>query len=395
MKTLVACRACGYPTLEPYADLGVQPLANALVSSNDRGRPLPEERYPLVLAHCPNCWLSQLTIVVDPDILYRTYHYVSGASAQWVKHCEDLAGLLPCKKQFIVEIASNDGTLLRRLKDRGASVLGVEPAMNLVAKYPPDLPYLPDYFTDKTARWIKTRYGHADAIVAQNVIGHVDNIRGFLKAIQIVLNRQRGMAILEAPYLYAMLSKQEFPQVYHEHLSYWSLTPLLTVARSVGLEVTSVKPVNVHGGSMRYYLRHAGQAVDYTVGRLLEHEADMQEMPQLRESFDVPGSLASFEAALEKYRGKKVWGYGASAKSTVLLNAAKNSDIISAVMDDHPGKQGKYVPGVHIPIIPPQDLSEVDALVILAWNWEDAITARAEVAGFTGTFLVPFSKEVA
>lgn len=387
MRTLVACRACQYAPLDPYCDLGEQPLANAFVSDPSK----PEGRYPLALAHCPNCWLSQLTVVVDADTLYRNYHYVSGVSPAWVSHCEHLVSTLRCKKQFVVEIASNDGTLLRLLKDQGASVLGVEPAMNLVAKYPSDLPYLPDFFTDQTARWIKTRYGHPDIVIGQNVMGHVDDIRGFLTAIRITL-KQNGMAVLEAPYLYKMLATGEFPQVYHEHLSYWSLVPLQRLARSVGLDVTSVRPINVHGGSMRYYLRHNGHQPDATVPRLAEHERDMQAMPGLREWFDPRPKIEKLEADLEQYRGKQIWGYGASAKSTVLLNAIKNADVLGGIVDDYAGKQGRYQPGTHLPILPPQDLSHLDALLVTAWNWAEAIQVQAKRQGFSGTYLYPFGE---
>jgi hypothetical protein len=131
--------------------------------------------------------------------------------------------------------------------------------------------------------------------------------------------------------------------------------------------------------------------VDYTVPRLLKHEAEMQQTPGLLAGFAPKESLDSFEATLEKYRGKVVWGYGASAKSTVLLNAARNAEIITAIVDDHTGKQGMLMPGVRTPIVPPQDLAHVDALVVLAWNWEKAICAKAEAAGFQGTYLIPFA----
>ncbi len=402
MRTLVACRACQHPKLEVYCDLGEQPLANAFVVPHDTGK--PEARYPLALAHCPACWLSQLTVVIEPDQLYRNYHYVSGASPAWRDHCDALAATIPPRRSrlmgeavtptFVVEVASNDGTLLRLLKDRGVSVLGVEPAMNLTAAYPPDLQYLSDYFTDKTARWIKTRYGHADVVIAQNVMGHVDDAKGLLYAIKKLLRPKRGYAILEMPYLYAMLQRQEFPQVYHEHLSYWSLLPLQRLAHTAGLSVFDVKPLpHIHGGSMRYYLEHAGASHDgrKTVDRLAQHEREIQEIPDLIASFNPRGKVGEVEAELERYRGKTVWGYGASAKGTVLLNSITNADVVQRVVDDHVGKQGLLVPGVRTPIVKPQEMGHVDVVLVLAWNWADAIKQRAEALGFKGTYLIPFA----
>ena len=335
-----------------------------------------------MLTHCRQCWLSQLTVAVDPVQLYRDYHYISGMSTEWVQHCDRLVDELALKKRFVVEIASNDGTLLRRMKDAGASVLGVEPAANLTRHYPPSLPYLPDFFTQSTAGWITTRYGHADVVVAQNVIGHVDDIRGFLYAVGRILNKRRGLAILEAPYLYRMLATQEFPQIYHEHLSYWSLSPLRRLAKDVGLEVIAVKPLDVHGGSMRYYLRHDGSLPHRSVEDLTFMEAQLQSDPTLYTAFTPQKQIAEIEAALERHRGKVVWGYGASAKGTVLLNTLKNADIIQCVVDDYTGKRGRYIPGVHIPIVAPQDLSHVDVVVVLAWNWSRAIEVKAETQGF-------------
>ena len=386
MTTLVACRACGHPSLEPYCDLGMQPLANAFLSDLTK----PEETYPLTLAHCPACFLSQLTVVVDPDLLYRDYAYVSGASPSWVAHCDALVQSMGVKGKTVVEVASNDGTLLTRLANAGATAIGVDPATNLTRQYPDGVHVIPDYFTDKTARWIKTRYGHADYVIAQNVIGHVDDIKGFLYAVKTVL-KQTGTAILEAPYLYQMLQREEFPQVYHEHLSYWSVLPLYRVACAAGLVLVAVRPLDVHGGSMRYYLRHHLRGMpDDTVHAVGAQEQEMQRMDGVPTAFDPHPRIQRLTQQLESSRGKTVWGYGASAKATVLLNTLPNASLIAKIIDDHEGKQGKYMPGVHTPIVPPQDLSGVDVLVVLAWNWVEAITAKAEALGFKGQYLIPF-----
>ena len=409
MKTLVACRACGYPSLEPYCDLGEQPLANAFLTKEELKK--PEAKYPLVLAHCPRCFLSQLTVAVNPETLYREYHYASGHSPQWVQHCHDLVRSVTLKKRIAVEIASNDGTLLKMLHEQGATAIGVEPATNLTRKYRADLKYLPEFFTEKTARWIKTRYGKADVIVAQNVIGHVDDIRGFLYAIKILLNPQRGFAVLEAPYLYAMLQRMEYPQVYHEHLSYWSLLPLQRLAEEVGLMVKMVRPFpHIHGGTMRYYLqtvekkatyrsvntrgmkvtRDIGKA-DPSVPRLMRHELEMQGMPGVPHAFDPTDRIQALQEELERYRGLTVWGYGATAKSTVLMNAISNANVVEAIVDDYPGKQGLYQPGTHIPIVEPMNMKDVYAMLVTAWNWGDAVKQRAETLGFKGTILNPFA----
>lgn len=387
------CRVCQSARLETYLDLGVQPLANAFRKPED---PTPELTAPLVLARCLDCGLSQLKHVVDRDVLYRHYLYASGHSAGWWQHCRDLADEIAALQRdaVVCDIAANDGTFLKICRNRGLSGYGVDPALDINSG---SVPMIRDYWHLGLAVECRFFPGPVDVVVAQNVLGHVDDVQDFLSGIATVL-KESGVAIIECPHLIPLLENGAFDTVYHEHLSYWSLSPLITAAGLAGLAVFDVKMFpDLHGGTCRYYLSHdLGLPCSENVWALREREAATL----------TPGAYADFGRIVKHTLGRlsrvlrehaPIYAYGASAKSTVLLNALKAADPewcscnITAVFDDTPGKQGMWTPGLGLPILAPfDDMSQVGALLITAENWAPQILEKVRARGFTGTVIRPW-----
>ncbi len=371
------CRACGADNLEPYLDLGAQPLANAYRDPNDKS---PETSYPLEVLLCPVCGLSQLSIVVPPEILYKDYAYASGASEGWKRHCQELAqDVLQGREgaQFIIDIGSNDGTLLDAF--HGHRTLGVDPT-----SAPPDLAA---YWTASLGAQFQ-----ADIVTATNVFGHVADPLDFLKGVQAAL-KPDGLCIIECPHIIPLLERTAFDTIYHEHVSYWALGPLELIATAAGLTVTDVVAQEVHGGTMRYYLRHRGSESRPRVRWLLKAEREFG-LTHIAAYEDFARRVQQVRARLAQLlnltAGKTLWAYGASAKGNTLLNSLrKRVKLPAAIVDDTPLKQGKLTPGTRIPIVPPQDLSAIDVVLLLAWNWASEIRQRARAAGFRGRFLCP------
>lgn len=381
------CRVCDGTDLVIYCDLGVQPLANAFLHREDVG--LPEFTAPLRVQLCKTCGLSQLTHVVSPVRLYSRYLYVSGVSKGWTDHCENLAKEHLEHTRFVVDIAANDGSLLVPFWKRGLWVLGIEPAENITPVAP--VPMLHEFWSSDLARQILAKDGPADLITATNVFGHVDDARDFLLGIAVLLN-ERGTAIIECPHIAPLLNMTAFDTIYHEHVSYWSLGPLQRLAREVGLEVYAIKPLSLHGGTFRYSLCHTGmKAIRQSVWDLVDHEAlwALRE-PAIYEDFQH--SVGDIVRELRQADLASASGIGASAKGNVLLNTAALD--LQVIYDDSETKQGLFTPGRHIPVRRPTDLSGVDRLVLLSWNWSRNLKDRAHALGFKGKFLTPIPTPV-
>jgi len=379
------CRVCGVGKLIQYLDLGVQPLANAFLHREDLG--LPEFEAPLRVQLCEVCGLSQLTHTVSPERLYSHYVFFSGVSKSWQAHCERLADdvLQWYDTPFVVDIASNDGSLLVPFKQRGAKVLGVEPAQNITQTVL--VPTLPKFWNSDTAREIRDANGAADIITATNVFGHVDDAHDFLVGVALLLAKD-GTAVIECPHILSLLWLNAFDTIYHEHLSYWSLFPLQTLAHQVGLRVFDVRPQAIHGGTMRYYLCHDGRRlVRPTVQHLLSRELEVGAHtiePYLEFQATVRQLIEDLREALAE---RDVFGFGASAKGNTLLNTVGAT--LPAIFDDTPSKQGLFTPGRHIPVEKPVSLASVPKLVLLSWNWAAEMKKRAKALGFHGEVLTP------
>ena len=383
MNTLFAtkshCRVCGEPLGESYLHLGDQPLANALLASPKDA----ELTAPLAVVLCKSCGLSQLTVTVDPTILYGNYPFRSGTTAAWRDHCAILAR--QCGEGgFVVDIAANDGTQLQPFAEAGWNVLGVEPSD---VEPTTAIPYVREFFSQAVADSIVSQYGRANVIIAQNVLGHVDDPVGFLKAAASMLAPE-GKIVVEVPNVADLIGQGAFDTIYHEHLNYWSVHSLIGAARRAGLKLQGMERLEVHGGSRRYWLTHRGSEVGF------EDVQQVDERPYLQFARSTNAKLTRIAEQLDQLEGKRIWAFGASAKSTVMLNALKargNTVWPEIILDDTRAKQGRYSPGLHLPVRPASTLrmlTQPNVLWLTSWNWIDSLKGRARELGYEGKFLV-------
>jgi C-methyltransferase-like protein/putative zinc binding protein/methyltransferase family protein len=387
-RKLKNCRLCGGSDLDTFLSLGNQPLANSLLEAHELK--LPEYTAPLELCRCLICGHVQLTHTVPPEIMFANYRYKSGVNAAWHRHCEELADRCATQRGFVVDIASNDGTLLEYFAKQGWKVLGIEPAENLAHS----LPVVRDYWSTSFAISLRKTYGPADLIIAQNVFGHVDDPLDFLMGVQVML-AEDGQCIIEVPSLMELFRNTAFDTIYHEHLSYWSLDAVTLIAKMAQLVVTDVELLRVHGGSLRVTLKRNGTGTPavfkmlFEENKLLKSKRTFKNFPKI-----VNGLLTELDMLLRQYKkdGQVVGAYAASAKGATLLNLLSliGTPLPAYVLDDNPLKQNMYMPGSHVPIFSPLLIGEVDIMMLLAWNWADELKARLRAIGFEGKFLIPF-----
>jgi C-methyltransferase C-terminal domain/Putative zinc binding domain/Methyltransferase domain len=397
------CRVCGGEELVPFLDLGLMPLVNRYL--NPAAAIQDEPRFPLEIRFCRSCSLSQLSVVVDPKILYSEYDYHSSVSRTFQHHCGEMAASLKCdlslaSRDLVVEIASNDGCLVSKFQKLGCKVLGVEPAANL-ARLANDAgnPTLQEFWSQAVADRIRKEHGPARLVVATNVVAHVDDLHGFIRAVAFLI-QPAGAFVFEVPYMVNFMNRAEFDTAYHEHLSYFLLRPLKRALEENGLALVNAQEFEIHGGSIRVTARPAesGAVPSDTVQRLLGWEEELglhEEASYLRFASHVAmlkEELTTFVHAL-KARGKKLAAYGASAKGNVLLNyCGIGKDMLEYVVDDTPAKQGKLYPGNHLPIVSRDRLnaSPPDYLLLLAWNFVDEMVQNtAEYRARGGRYIVP------
>jgi SAM-dependent methyltransferase len=377
-----ACRHCGSILEHSVIDLGHQPPSNAYLRPEQLG--LPEVTYPLQVFVCSNCWLVQLPSHAAAEELFTPeYAYFSSTSTTWCAHAEQfVAGVVERLRldsnSQVVELASNDGYLLQFVQKRGIPCLGIEPThATAEAARAKGINTIEQFFSLALASKLEA----ADLVVANNVLAHVPDINDFASGIAKLL-KPNGQASIEFPHLLRLLSGNQFDTIYHEHYSYLSLRVVCRIFEAVGLKVVDVEELPTHGGSLRVWLAHQG-AVESTaaVSSVLAAEA----AAGLESLNTYQGFQKSAEAAKHdllnfllqaKNKGQKVYGYGAAAKGNTMLNyAGIKSDLLTAVADSAPSKQGKLLPGSHIPIITPQELIHFhpDIILILPWNLANEI----------------------
>jgi hypothetical protein len=402
-QTITACRACAGTTLQPVLDLGSTPLANALLTETDLGR--PEAGYPLVLVFCADCSLLQITETVPPEILFREYVYFSSFSDTMVRHAAAIAERLTGERQLgadslVIEVASNDGYLLQHYKRLGVPVLGIEPARN-IAKVAEDkgIPTRCDFFGQDLATLLTAEGFRADIIHGNNVMAHVADLPGFVAGLTTLLNDD-GLAVLEFPYVKDMLDHVEFDTIYHEHLCYFSLTALDALFRRMGLRVVDVERLPIHGGSLRLFATPADGPIQASpsVQALLDEErgwgvATATAYEDFGRRVYALGESLRRTLSEWKANGKRLVAYGASAKGSTLLNVfGIGGDLLDYVVDRSTVKQGRYTPGTHLPIRSPEVLlsDRPDAVLLLTWNFADEILSQqAAYRRQGGTFIVP------
>lgn len=400
------CRACGSSRLRVFLNLGETPLANAYPRPAELERAdFREPRYPLRVALCTRCSLVQLTDTVPPEQLFSEYLYFSSYSTTMLEHARALADELVAARHLnlrnlVVEVASNDGYLLQWYTRYGVRVLGIEPARNVAAiAEGRGIRTRCAFFGAELARTLVAEGERADVLHAHNVLAHVADLPGFVEGVATLL-APAGEAVIEVPYIHDLLDTVSFDTIYHEHLCYFSLTALDSLFSAHGLRIVDVVRDPIHGGSLRLYIEPmlSGTTPRGRVQRLLDEERAWGVLD--------PETYASFGARTERLRqdladllrrlraeGKRVAAYGAAAKGTTLLTAAGiGRDLVSFVVDRSPHKQGRLMPGSHIPIFSPERLLEEqpDYVLLLTWNFADEIMAQqAEYRARGGRFILP------
>ena len=399
---LTACRSCGHDDVVPVLDLGRTPLANSLLTPEQLGR--PEPTYPLAIAFCTGCSLVQLTHAIPPEAMFSDYLYLSSYSDTVADNAEDIVRRVLAERplgpdHLAVEVASNDGYLLRHYVAAGVPVLGIDPAASIAAVAESrGVPTLVSYFGIDLARQLRDEGRRADVLHANNVMAHVPDINGFIAGIAHLL-ADDGVAILESPYLGDLVEHLEFDTIYHEHVFYYSLTAIDALLGRHGLEVQDCERIPIHGGTLRLFAGHAGaRPTSPAVAELraAEATAGMATLAYYTGFAARVGELAGQLRALLsslKEEGARIAGYGAAAKGATLLNVAGvGTETLDFVVDRNPHKQGRYMPGVHIPVSAPERLLEErpEYLLLLAWNFAPEITRQqTEYQAGGGRFIVP------
>lgn len=401
LSKITRCRSCKWDKLLPWFSLPAQPPANAFLKKRDAVH--AEKSYPLDLVYCPRCELIQLHHVVDPEILFGKYVYLSSTSKVFRDHFEKMAtdalltGLVN-EGDLVVDVGSNDGILLKPFHKRGVRVAGVEPCSSIAQMTRKEKIYtITGYFTEKAAGQIYTRMGAAKLITFTNVFAHVDNIDGFISAAKFLL-ADDGHILLEFPDTMEMLKHGTFDLIYHEHLSYFTIPSITRYLMRQGFFVDSIERVSVHGGSLRVIAHVSfGGGCSMSVTRMFEKERGFTQ-EQLFHTFGKRGAahkekLMTLLTKLRIKDGKYLVGYGAPAKMSTLTNSyGITSDMVGTIIDDSPAKQGLLSPGQHIPVISPQQFIFDDAktVIIFAWNFAESIMLKLIEQGFTGDFLIPY-----
>jgi SAM-dependent methyltransferase len=376
------CRHCKTVLEHVFLDLGFAPPSNAYLTADDLNK--PELYFPLKLYVCDQCWLVQTADYAEADELFKDdYAYFSSTSQTWLDHAASYAQMIKPRlgldsQSFVIEIASNDGYLLKNFVNAGIACLGIEPtASTAAAAEKLGIPVLREFFGKKLAQQLVTENKQADLIIGNNVYAHVPDINDFTAGLKAVL-KPGGTITLEFPHLMRLIEQSQFDTVYHEHFSYLSLHTVCRIFANAGLRVWDVEELPTHGGSLRVYGCHFDDARTETnaVTAILKAE----EKRQLRQlatylefqprADDIKNDLVTFLID-QKRKGKTVAAYGAAAKGNTLLNyAGVKSDLLPFVCDAAYSKQGKFMPGSHIHILSPTVLVECppDYLLILPWN---------------------------
>ena len=398
---MAECRFCHCDLRDVVIDLGASPLSNAYIPSDRRMEMEPQ--YPLKVWFCPQCGLVQLEAFTSPEAIFSDYDYFSSYSDTWLAHAECYVTHMMRdygidRGSQVVEIASNDGYLLQYFVQRGVPVLGVEPATNVaeVARQR-GVPTENAFFGEATARKLKSRGYAADLMLGNNVLAHVPDINDFVEGFHVLL-KPEGFMTVEFPHLLNLIRQTQFDTIYHEHFSYLSLGTVRTIFAAHGLKVFHVEELPTHGGSLRVFACQAGQPrqVSDAVHDVLARE-------RAAGLFDGSGYRAFAGAALTIKldlleflikacrEGKKVCGYGAAAKGNTLLNyAGVRHDLIEAVADRSPQKQGKLLPGSRIPVVSPEAMLALrpDYVLILPWNLQEEIMAQLDgIRAWGGRFV--------
>lgn len=396
------CRFCGSSAVLRFLKMGNMPLAGGFLRKEDIAG---EKLYPLDVYLCSECKLVQLLDVVPREVLFGEYFYMSSTTKTLTRHFKDLAKLFSDKflddGSFVVEIGSNDGVLLSPLKELGIRAVGFEPSRN-ISKIAAEkgLDVVNDYFTCKTAAEAAKRMGKADLVSASNVFAHIEDLHDVVEGVDEIL-KENGIFVFEVHYLLDIIQKMQYDTIYHEHLYYHSLTALTSFFREHGMEIFDVQRIPIHEGSIRVFVKREGDKKHEKtseVTNLIEIER--------KAGLDVQGTFVQFGQDVASHRtklvsmlrklkaeGKNIIGYGAPGRGNTLLNyCGIGKDILDYVTDESPTRQGKFIPGMHIPIVSPANIvkTKPDIALMLAWSYRKEILEKEkEFVKNGGKFIVP------
>lgn len=385
------CRICKNEKLKTFLSLGTTPLANSFLSKEDLKK--EEKRFPLELCFCDNCKLVQLTFIVPSEDMFSNYVYLSSTTKTFQKHFSEMAEHITksfslSKNSLAVDIGSNDGILLKGFQKSDVQVIGVEPAAN-VAKIAEEngVETINDFFNENVVREIIKRKGKADVITATNVFAHIDDIDSVIENVKYLL-KDEGIYVIEIQYFVDTIEQMTFDNIYHEHMSYYTLTSLDYFFKKHDMKVFRVERVPTHGGSLRVFTakNSSMHKVHQSVRKLLEYEKNIgidnfETYRKFGEKvYSVKEKLINYIKNIKK-QSKTIAAYGAPAKGNTLLNFCSiGKDYIEYIVEDNPLKQGLFAPGTHIPVVNPKMLDDKtpDYILILAWNFADEILSKTK-----------------
>ena len=387
--------------------MGISPLSNGFLNKKELEG--AEKRFPLCVFVCENCFLVQLPEFEKPENIFKNYAYFSSFSESWINHAKNYVENIIKRfklnqKNLVIEIASNDGYLLQHFQKKNIPCLGIEPAENVanVAKQK-GIPTLVKFFGTVTSQELFSDGKTADLLLGNNVLAHVPDINDFVNGMKIIL-KPNGVITMEFPHIMKLISENQFDTIYHEHLSYVSVTPLIPFFKKHGLEIFDVHPVSIHGGSLRIFVaRQDRYAITDNVSMLLDQEKE--------KGIHEISCLENFASRVSQHRdeltwllhslkreGKRIAGISAPAKGMTLLNYCKiGTETLEFLTEKSSLKVGRYAPGNHLPIFPDKALVEndIDYALVLAWNFKDEIMRnQPEFVEKGGKFIIPIPKPI-
>lgn len=398
----VRCQICRAKTI-PGLDLGHQPVSDLILSQADLNK--PETFYPMQLHHCKKCGLTQLGFTVNPKVVYKNFPFLSGTTQTATRHLQNLAAQLVAmagltQESFAVDIGSNDGTLLKGYIPHGVKFLGVDPSGDPVRiANEQGIDTLHAFFNEETSAYILQKYGPAQAISAAGVFGHVADLNGLMRGVEKLL-APRGVFATDNQYWLDMVERLHYDNMFHQHLRYYSMKPLIHLYAKYGLDVFDVERSEVYGGSIRVFGCRTGEyprtqrlldlieleekAGLYQEATYRKFTTDVQE--RRRKLFDTVYQLKS--------AGKRIIGLGAPAKASTVCNYCRlGPELIDYVTEINPLRMGMFLPGVHIPIVDEENMfreePQADAGILFAWNYYDEIVPRLRARGFRGEVICP------
>jgi 2-polyprenyl-3-methyl-5-hydroxy-6-metoxy-1,4-benzoquinol methylase len=399
-----SCRFCGHSLQHIFVDLGMSPLCESYLNREQLNH--MEPFYPLLVYVCEHCFLVQLQEYVKPENIFSDYAYFSSYSDTWLQHCRAYTEMMITRlnldrKSQVVEIASNDGYLLQYFVERNMPVLGIEPAANVAeVAVKKGIPTIVRFFDEQLARELVAERKQADLLIGNNVLAQVPNLNEFVGGMKILL-KSRGVITVEFPHLLRLVEENQFDTIYHEHFSYFSFLTVEKIFAAHGLTLFDVEELPTHGGSLRIYARHLNDTSKPVRSQIAQLRVREEAAGFLRLGYyftfaekvkETKRKLLEFLIKVKR-EGRTIVGYGAPGKGNTLLNyCGIRSDFLDYTVDRSPYKQGKFLPGTHIPILHPDKIAETkpDYVCILPWNLKNEIMEQMSyIREWGGKFIIP------